>query len=100
MNEFQPGANGITADERSPVYRVAWDFMGSMLGVRNELYERYYLASTKTNRIASHLFYSAANRARGDELFTSCSPTPGAAPERLNPHFVCAKRRNDPRFAT
>jgi 4-hydroxyphenylacetate 3-monooxygenase len=70
MNEFQPGANGITAEERSVIYRVAWDFMGSMLGVRNELYERNYLASTKTNRIASHLFYSPANRARGDELVT------------------------------
>jgi 4-hydroxyphenylacetate 3-monooxygenase len=68
MNEFQPGANGITADERSVIYRVAWDFIGSMLGVRNELYERNYLASTKTNRIGSHLFYSPANRARGDEL--------------------------------
>ena len=68
MNEFQPGANGITAEERSVIYRVAWDFIGSMLGVRNELYERNYLASTKTNRIASQLFYSPANRARGDEL--------------------------------
>ena len=42
--------------------------MGSLLGVRNELYERNYLASTKTNRIATHRFYSSANRARGDEL--------------------------------
>ena len=70
MSEFQPGANGITADERSLVHRVAWDFMGSMLGVRNELYERYYLSSTRTNRVMTHRFYATANRVRGDELFT------------------------------
>jgi 4-hydroxyphenylacetate 3-monooxygenase len=68
INEFQPGANGMSAADRSAVYRVAWDFMGSLLGSRNELYERNYLASTRTNRIASHLFYSPANRARGEEL--------------------------------
>ena len=69
MAELQPGANGISADERSLVYRVTWDFMGSMLGARNELYERNYLASTRTNRITTHRFYGQANRARGDELF-------------------------------
>ena len=58
MNEFQPGANGISAEDRSVIYRVAWDFMGSLLGSRNELYERNYLASSKTNRIVSHLFYA------------------------------------------
>ena len=68
MNELQPGANGMSADERSCIYRVAWDFMGSLLGSRNELYERNYLASPRTNRIASHMFYSPANRARGEEL--------------------------------
>jgi aromatic ring hydroxylase len=68
MNEFQPGANGISAEDRSGIYRVAWDFIGSLLGSRNELYERNYLASSKTNRIASHLFYSAANKQRGNYL--------------------------------
>ncbi len=68
MNELQPGANGMSAEERSAVYRTAWDFVGSLLGSRNELYERNYLASTKTNRIASNLFYSQYNRARGEEL--------------------------------
>jgi len=68
MNEFQPGANGMTADDRSAVYRVAWDFMGSLLGSRGELYERNYLASAKTNRIMSHRIHSAENRRRGQEL--------------------------------
>ena len=43
-------------------------FAGEAWRPRGELYERNYLASTKTNRIASYLFYSAANRARGEEL--------------------------------
>jgi aromatic ring hydroxylase len=70
MTELQPGANGMSPDDRSVTYRVAWDFVGSMLGARNELYERNYLSSTRTNRINCHKFYSAANRARGDELLT------------------------------
>jgi 4-hydroxyphenylacetate 3-monooxygenase len=68
MNEFQPGANGLSAADRSAVYRVAWDFTGSLLGSRNELYERNYLTSAKTNRINSHRTYSEANRQRGNEL--------------------------------
>ncbi len=68
MNEFQPGANGMCADDRSAIYRVAWDFAGSLLGSRNELYERNYLSSAKTNRMASHRIYSEANRRRGNEL--------------------------------
>jgi 4-hydroxyphenylacetate 3-monooxygenase len=68
MNEFQPGANGMGADARSAVYRVAWDFTGSLLGSRNELYERNYLTSAKTNRMGTQRSYSEANRVRGKEL--------------------------------
>ncbi len=68
MNEFQPGANGMSAADRSSIYRLAWDFTGSMLGSRNELYERNYLTSAKTNRMNSHRTYSEANRRRGNEL--------------------------------
>jgi 4-hydroxyphenylacetate 3-monooxygenase len=68
MNEFQPGANGITAEARSEVYRLAWDFTGSLLGSRNELYERNYLSSAKTNRLNCQRIYSEANRRRGNEL--------------------------------
>jgi 4-hydroxyphenylacetate 3-monooxygenase len=67
-NEFQPGANGMSAEERSALYRTAWDFMGSLLGARNELYERNYLMSARSNRIASQLLYSESARTRGDEL--------------------------------
>ena len=68
MNEFQPGANGLSASARSEVYRVAWDFAGSLLGSRNELYERNYLTSARTNRMNFHRTYSEANRQRGNEL--------------------------------
>jgi aromatic ring hydroxylase len=87
MSEFQPGANGITADERSAVYRVAWDFMGSLVGSRGELYERNYLTSARTNRIMSNIVYSVDNRRRGAELLDkllsdarSRARGPGAAP--------------------
>ncbi len=68
LEEFLGGANGVGAEERSAVYRAAWDFAGSAFGSRNELYERNYLASTKTNRLAHQMFYSAANKERGKEL--------------------------------
>ena len=42
--------------------------MGSAFGSRNELYERNYLASAKTNRFAQQMFYSAENQARGRQL--------------------------------
>jgi 4-hydroxyphenylacetate 3-monooxygenase len=68
MNEFQPGANGLGAEARSEVYRVAWDFAGSLLGSRNELYERNYLTSARTNRMGFHRSHSELNRQRGNEL--------------------------------
>lgn len=68
LDEFLPGANGIDPERRSAVFRAAWDFVGSALGSRGELYERNYLASTKTNRFAHHMFFADYNKARGAEL--------------------------------
>lgn len=68
LNEFMPGADGTTAEARSNIFRLAWDFTGSHLGSRNELYERNYLSSARTNRINSHRLYSGAAKARGAEL--------------------------------
>jgi aromatic ring hydroxylase len=47
--EMLPGANGIDAHRRAQVFRTAWDFAGSALGARVELYERYYLTSQASN---------------------------------------------------
>ncbi len=50
LDEFLHGANGVGAEERAALYRLAWDFVGSNLAARNDLYERNYLASARTNR--------------------------------------------------
>jgi aromatic ring hydroxylase len=55
IEEFLHGANGASAEDRAAVYRLAWDFVGSALGSRNELYERNYLASARTNRMFAHM---------------------------------------------
>jgi aromatic ring hydroxylase len=41
---------------------LAWDFVGSSLGARNDLYERNYLASPRTNRTIAHLQYADRTR--------------------------------------
>jgi 4-hydroxyphenylacetate 3-monooxygenase/anthranilate 3-monooxygenase (FAD)/4-hydroxyphenylacetate 3-monooxygenase len=35
------------AEERIAIFRTAWDFVGSSLAGRGELYERFYLASSQ-----------------------------------------------------
>jgi 4-hydroxyphenylacetate 3-monooxygenase len=62
LDEFLHGANDVDAEERAALYRLAWDFVGSGLGARNDLYERNYLASAKTNRTLAHLIYSDRTR--------------------------------------
>lgn len=66
--EFLPGADGMAAEERSELFRTAWDFVGSSLGSRNDLYERHYLGSPNRTRAAIQQRYAAANRERGDDL--------------------------------
>jgi 4-hydroxyphenylacetate 3-monooxygenase len=53
--EFLSGANGMDAERRASLYRLAWDFVGSGLGARMDLYERNYLASARTNRTLAHM---------------------------------------------
>ncbi len=67
-DEFIPGAGAVTAAERSQVFRLAWDFVGSALGSRNDLYERHYLGSPTRTHLTIERLYAAPNRARGDEL--------------------------------
>jgi aromatic ring hydroxylase len=54
LETYLPGANGVTARERAQVFRTAWDFAGSALGGRVELYERFYLASQAKNFTRDH----------------------------------------------
>ena len=54
LDEFLQGANGMDAEQRAALFRTAWDFVGSGLGARNLLYERFYLTSAARNRITAH----------------------------------------------
>lgn len=55
INAFMPGANDMSARERAKLFRTAWDFAGSALGGRVELYERFYLASAPRNFALDHM---------------------------------------------
>jgi aromatic ring hydroxylase len=54
IDKFLRGAKGIEAEERARVFRLAWDFVGTALASRNELYERFYLASGARNYQLAH----------------------------------------------
>ncbi|MBS0642203.1 MAG: aromatic ring hydroxylase [Proteobacteria bacterium] len=54
LEQFMPGARGVSARDRAEVFRTAWDFAGSALGGRVELYERFYLASQQKNFTRDH----------------------------------------------
>lgn len=45
LRRYLPGAGEVPATERAQVFRMAWDFVGSALGSRAALYERFYLGS-------------------------------------------------------
>jgi aromatic ring hydroxylase len=63
VEEFLHGANGIDAEHRAAIFRLAWDYIGSALGGRNLLYERFYLTSASRNRILAHTLNSDRSRA-------------------------------------
>ena len=54
VERYMPGAKGMSARERAQLFRTAWDFAGSALGGRVELYERFYLASAPRNLAFDH----------------------------------------------
>jgi 4-hydroxyphenylacetate 3-monooxygenase len=54
IDRFLRGAKDVSAEERARVFRLAWDFVGSALASRNELYERFYLASGARNYQLAH----------------------------------------------
>lgn len=54
IDEMLSGADGVAADERAAVFRLAWDFVGSSLGGRGFLYERFYLTSAARNKQMLH----------------------------------------------
>jgi len=66
LDEFLHGANGVDAEARAALFRLAWDFVGSGLAGRNLLYERFYLTSASRNRIMAHA--TNTDRSRSEAL--------------------------------
>jgi 4-hydroxyphenylacetate 3-monooxygenase/anthranilate 3-monooxygenase (FAD)/4-hydroxyphenylacetate 3-monooxygenase len=55
LQKYLPGARGMAAVDRAKLFRTAWDFVGSALGARSELYERFYLASAARTLSINHM---------------------------------------------
>lgn len=55
LDKYMPAASGDQSRERAQVFRMAWDFIGSGLGARVDLYEQFYLASQPTNFTRDHM---------------------------------------------
>ncbi|MBN8829777.1 MAG: aromatic ring hydroxylase [Sphingomonadales bacterium] len=45
IDKYLEGAEGTNAERRARLFRLAWDFVGSGLASRGDLYERFYLGS-------------------------------------------------------
>ena len=58
-------AAGADAERRIRLFRLAWDFVGSDLGGRGELYERFYLSDSYR---MTALAYTIADKTRAVEL--------------------------------
>ncbi len=69
IDEMLLGADDTSAEARSALFRMAWDFVGSNLAGRGFLYERFYLTSASRNKQMMHMFTS--DRARPAELVDS-----------------------------
>ena len=62
IDRYYAGAGSTSAEERTRLFRAAWDFAGSALGGRNELYERFYLASAARTYQIAHFAAQADRR--------------------------------------
>lgn len=59
IDSYISAANGTGAERRIALFRLAWDFVGSALAGRQELYERFYIGSGRSNRKALHIMQTA-----------------------------------------
>ncbi|MGE0224142.1 MAG: 4-hydroxyphenylacetate 3-hydroxylase N-terminal domain-containing protein [Acetobacteraceae bacterium] len=65
IERYLVGADGVDAERRTRIFRLAWDFAGSALASRNEQYERFYLGSAACNLTQAH---QRADRSRATGL--------------------------------
>jgi 4-hydroxyphenylacetate 3-monooxygenase len=68
LDRYYAGVGGCDARERTRIFRAAWDLVGSALGGRNELYERFYLASASRSYQIAHAAAQAEQRGRASLL--------------------------------
>ncbi|RJF92248.1 4-hydroxyphenylacetate 3-hydroxylase N-terminal domain-containing protein [Noviherbaspirillum saxi] len=66
LERYLPGADGHSAKERAMIFRTAWDFVGSALGSRIALYERFYLASQFRALSGDHMAWYGANASNAE----------------------------------
>lgn len=62
IDRYLRGAKDMDAERRIRLFRLAWDYAGTALAGRVELYERFYLTSGARNQQRAH--QKAANRDR------------------------------------
>jgi 4-hydroxyphenylacetate 3-monooxygenase len=90
LDRYLRGANGVTAEQRARIFRLAWDFAGSALASRNEQYERFYLASSARNLANAHLFSERTRANRLVDRFLSEEMEP-ASENRNGPAMQAAE---------
>jgi aromatic ring hydroxylase len=54
IDKYLHGANDVSAERRVRLFRLAWDYVGTALASRVELYERFYLTSAARNQQRAH----------------------------------------------
>jgi len=79
IDTYLATADDEGAEARSATFRLAWNFIGSALGGRNDLYERFYLGSTGRNRRLLEMGVSGGDRRRCSDgrtrSWTRCCPS-------------------------
>jgi aromatic ring hydroxylase len=77
IDRYLRGAKDIDSAERARIFRLAWDFVGSALAGRNELYERFYLASGARNyQLADAIASKGRARRLVDQVLGLTPPAP------------------------
>ena len=87
IDRYLRGAGEMKSDQRARIFRLAWDFVGSALASRNELYERFYLASGARNYQLAHML---APKERARSLVDGIL---GDQPKPLDSQAILEKRK-------
>ena len=104
IDEMLSGADGALAEVRAAVFRLAWDFVGSSLGGRGFLYERFYLTSTARSKQMLHSRFFDRTRSQAllnDTLSQSRTVSDNTASAALREssirsNLLCRSRTGDP----